>query len=72
MEEFIATVLSNPVIRTFVEGLVIKVVADILHRRATDPAFLQKSDEAFAAMSNAKTDEDRLNAQKSIQSLLSG
>lgn len=70
METLIAALIADPIVQTFIEGLVIKVVAQLLHRRSVDPDYLQRSDAAFAALQAAKTDEERENAQKTLQSLL--
>lgn len=70
MLEIIAALLSSPVVRSFVEECVIHVVADIFHRRDTDPTFRAQSDAAFAQLSQAKTPEEKIDAQKVLQSLL--
>jgi hypothetical protein len=68
--EVVELILTNPIVRSFIEGLVIKIVADVIHRRTVDPQFLAKSDTAFAAYSTATTDEETQNALKGIQALL--
>ena len=70
MGEILTFILTNAAVRTFIEGLAIKIVADILHRRSIDPQFLTSSDTVFAQISNAKTDEDRINAHKALQALM--
>ncbi len=72
MTEIIEELLASPIIKSFIEGLVIKIVADIWHRRTTNAAFLQSSDSAFAQLATAKTPEEQQNAQRAFQSLLSG
>jgi hypothetical protein len=51
--------------------VVLKILLEIFTRRATDPAFVTASDAAFAAHANAKTEEEKLNAQKAIMDLMS-
>jgi hypothetical protein len=70
LEEIIVALLANAAFRATVEGIVVKVVADIFHRRATDPNFLQASDTVFAALAVAKTQEDLTNAQNSLRTLM--
>lgn len=67
--EVVALLLANPEFRSLVESLAVKVVAEIFHRRAVDPAYLAKSDAAFAAHASATTDEEKQNALKGLQSL---
>lgn len=71
MEEIMSAVLASPAFRTFVEGVAVKIIADIFHRRSIDPDFLTNSDAAFAALSAAQTDEDKQNALVKIQALMS-
>jgi len=70
MEEALIFLLSNAVVRTFLEGLCIKIVAEVFHRRATDPAFLYSSDAAFSQFASAKTDQEKSDALLKIQSLM--
>ena len=70
MEEILTALLANAAFRTFVEGLVVKLLADILHRRSVDSNFLEKSDLAFKNLSEAKTPEELQIAHQNIQSLL--
>lgn len=70
MGEIVAAVLSDASVRTFVEGVAIKIISDIFHRRSMDPNFLANSDAAFSALAAAKTDEDQLSAIQSIQALI--
>lgn len=72
MKEIIEAVLSSPDMRAFIEELVLKIVGEILHRRATDPAFLAHSDASFAALRTAKTEEEKKNALKEIQGIIAG
>jgi hypothetical protein len=69
MEEILAFIIGSPALRTFAEGIAIKVVADFFHRRASDPNFLGASDALFVALANATTDEEKLSAQKALQAL---
>lgn len=69
MEEIVVLILTNPAIRAFVEGVAVKVVAEIFHRRSIDPEFLKKSDEVFAKYSQAQSEEEVSNASKDIQDL---
>jgi hypothetical protein len=69
--EIIEAVCASPIVKAFIEGLCIKIVADLLHRRATDPNFLIKSDAAFASISAAKTSEDQIASQKALAALMS-
>lgn len=66
----LAFLVSSPAFRSLVEGIAIKIIADIFHRRASDPDFLAKSDALFQARALATTDEDRLNVEKAIQALI--
>lgn len=70
MEEIILQLLANAAFRATLEGIVVSVVAEVMHRRAVDPDFLSKSDAAFSVLSNAKTAEDRANAQKALSDLM--
>lgn len=71
MEEIAAFLLGNPVFRATIESIAVKVIAEILHRRAADPAFLAKSDMVFAQIAQAKTDEEKDRAARSL-SILTG
>ncbi len=71
MEEVLELVLSSPAVRAFVADVAISVVAGLLRKRATDPAFLAESDKAFDALSTAKTPEELTNAQNLIRTLMS-
>jgi len=44
MEEVLALILANAAFRLFVEELVLKAVAQVFHRRASDPNYLALSD----------------------------
>lgn len=70
LEEILAFLVSSPAFRSLVEGIALKIVADIFHRRATDPDFLAKSDALFQARTLATTDEDRMNVEREIQALM--
>lgn len=53
-------------------GLVIgKAIAEVFHRRATDPAFLAKSDTVFAQWTSAQTEDDKNAAQLALRDLMS-
>lgn len=69
MPEILLALIGNAEFRALVEGVAVKVVAEIFHRRAIDPAYLAKSDAAFAAHASATTDEEKQNALKGLQSL---
>ncbi|QMV49895.1 MAG: hypothetical protein [Mu-like cryoconite phage AB09] len=69
MEEIVVLILTNPAIRAFVEGVAVKIVAEIFHRRAVDPEFLKRSDEVFARYSQAQSEEENASASKDIQAL---
>ncbi len=71
MEELIIALLANPAVRTFVEELVVKVVAELFHKRSTDPVFLAKSNQAFAQWGSAQTEQERMDAAKNLSTLLS-
>lgn len=71
MEEILAGLVASPAFRALIEGIAVKVVADIFHRRAADPNFLAESDSLFVALGAAKTPEDKLNAEKALQDLYS-
>lgn len=70
MPEIIAGLLADAAFRLFVEELTLKAVAQVFHRRASDPNYLALSDSIFVQLANAKTDEEQLNAQKALKSLL--
>lgn len=70
MTELIAAALADPAIRAEIEKIALEAVALLLHRRATDPDFLEKSDAVNASLAGAKTPEDLTNAQKALQSLM--
>jgi hypothetical protein len=50
--------------------LIAEVIAYFFHRRNTDPTFLAKSDEVFASVATAKTQEEKLNASTELQKLM--
>lgn len=52
------------------EEIAVKVIADIFHRRASDPAFLQASDAVFAELAAAQTPEDQKNAHMALSKLM--
>lgn len=74
--EILSALLSNPELRDLIESVALKVatgvVADILHRRATDPDFLGKSDQVFSQVSQAQTDQEKQDAQAALAALMSG
>jgi hypothetical protein len=74
--EVISALLENEAFRGLVEGIALKVamavVGDILHRRASDPDFLNRSDAVFSQLSNAKTDQEKQDAQTALSTLMSG
>lgn len=72
MEAFILALLANVAFRTAIEDIAVKLLADIFHRRATDPAFMASSDAAFSALSAAKTDVEVSDAQVKLRALMSG
>lgn len=72
MPALILAILAMPEVRSFVEEIALKLIADILHRRQTDPEFLAKSDAIFAGLGTAKTEEEKANALRSIQTFLVG
>lgn len=71
MEAFISALMSNVVFRTAIEEITIKILADIFHRRASDPNFLSSSDAAFSALSAAKTEEEINAAQSILRNIMS-
>lgn len=70
MVEVIEAILADPLVRSYIEGVTLKIVADILSRRAADPDFLAKSGAAFAALSSANTPEGIIDAQNTLRLLL--
>lgn len=72
LEAILSALAASPAFRAIVKGFAIEVVAELLHRRATDPDFLAHSDATFVAISAAKTPEDLTRAQNALRSLLSG
>ena len=74
MEEILQFILTNPKVLLLVEGVAAKVaygiVADIFHRRATDPSFLAASDAAFAQLAAAPTAQEKQNALTAIENLM--
>lgn len=71
MTEFLAALIENPVIRGFIESLVLDIVSKVFASKGADPEFLKKSQAAFVALSSAKTDDERTNAQKLLRDLMS-
>lgn len=71
MIEILEAILTDPIFRTVVENIAVKIIADICHRRTVDPAFLDSSNKAFAALNSAKTDEELVDAQNAIRVLMS-
>ena len=71
MDELVAAALGSQAFREFAVAVTVKIVSEILSRRAADPAFLAISDQVFEAFSTAKTDEERQDAQATLQSLMS-
>ena len=69
IKEVIIALLASPDVRLFFEELAIKVMAEVMHRRAIDPAFLVASDAAFKLKADAKTPEEITNAQNAIRLL---
>ncbi len=67
MEEILLAILTNPQFELFV----IKVVAGLIHKRRVDPAFLVKSDQAFAQWGAAQTEQEKLDAAKALSACLS-
>lgn len=63
-------VLSSPAVRALIEGIALKLIVEILHRRSVDPNFLAESDSAFANLREAKNDEELANAQDQIRRLM--
>lgn len=51
--------------------LIAETIAYFFHRRTIDPQFLSKSDEVFAAVASAQTEEEKLNASQALQDLMS-
>ena len=70
-EAIILAVLSSPAAMELISSITLKIVAEIFHRRATDPNFLASSDITFAQVINSKTDEEQTNALKALQDLMS-
>ncbi len=69
MPEILIALLANPGFQKLIEGVAVKCIAEIFHRRSIDPTYLTRSDAAFAAHATAKTDEEKTNALKQLQSL---
>lgn len=63
--------LSSPAFRALVEGIALKFISEILHRRSVDPQFLKDSDVAFSSLMTAKTDEELTDAQNQVRRLMS-
>lgn len=61
-----AAALKDPTIRGFVEAEVLKIVAEIFHRRQCDPAFLAASDSTFRQWGTAQTQEEKDAAIKAL------
>lgn len=70
MDEIVTSLLANPNFRMLIEDIVVRVVAEILHRRASDPEYLAKSDSAFELLSNASTDQEKIDAHLAIAALI--
>lgn len=70
MEEIILALLGAPAFRALVTEIALAVMVDIFHRRSVNPEFMAKSDQAFGAFMNAKTDGDKKNALAQIQALM--
>lgn len=71
MEEIFIALLSNPVVRSFIEGICVKVIVEIFRRRALDPDWQKKSDEVFDRYASAETEEEKTNALLAMQNLIS-
>jgi hypothetical protein len=69
MAEIIEAILASPVVKAMIEGICVKIISDLLHRRATDPDFLTQSDAVFAAISAANSPEALTLAQKDLAAL---
>lgn len=70
MGEILGLILGSPVVRSAISSIVLEVLSGILHRRSADPEFLSKSNEVFAQFQNAKSDEEKTNAQRALQDLM--
>ena len=68
----IVAVLSLPPIREFMHDLVLRIVAEIFHRRKTDPEYEALSDAAFQRFNDAKTEKEEADAIAGLRALVSG
>lgn len=68
----IVGILSLPPVKEFLHDLVCRIVAEIFHRRTTDPEYLAKSNAAFELLGAASSEEEQKNALKAIRGLVSG
>jgi len=63
----ISAMLADPNIRSSIEQIIIKVIADLTVKRNLDTA---KFDATFLALAQAKTPEELKNAHLALQSLM--
>ena len=67
MTALVLAIISSPEFRQ----MLLNLWLDIEHRKKTDPTFLAQSDAIVSQWGAAQTDEDKLNAQKAFQNLMS-
>jgi hypothetical protein len=61
--------LREPEIRGWLEQEILKIIAEIMHRRQADPAFLAASDSVFRKWGVAQTPEEKDAAIKALRDL---
>lgn len=66
----LAAAIKEPEIRSFLEEMTIKVIAEVFHRRSLDPEYLAASDSAFRQWGNAASVEEKDAALKNLLGLL--
>lgn len=71
IEQILSALFGNAAFRALVTDITVRVIAEIFHRRSVDPEYLRKSDQIFEQIATAQTDEEKENAHRALQSLLS-
>lgn len=70
MEEFLEFVLSNQTFRAFIAFESVKVFLLLFGKKASDPAFAAQAQAAATQYEEAKTDQEKNDAQDAIRSLM--